>query len=162
MISDKVLYLYLRDPKNKHRVMTVARILVKTDSGDFLQVATATNRVSLSHFEPWFKQVQKPVDVFNKKMGRKIAAGRLASEHSYRVYLEGRTPSQALRDFLTAVPPSKPAYRSGRVVWERNRKNFLPELESRIARGALKVYTVDTETWVGPTGAEVRAYIVEK
>jgi hypothetical protein len=83
-ISDRILFLYLRDPKDPKHVATVARF----KQGNVLTFAWAINKVTtlqsgqkFSNFEDSYKS--KTVhDVFNKARGRTIAEGRLGCHKS--------------------------------------------------------------------------------
>ena len=127
---DDVRFMYMRDPKFPKRVVTVARLLCEDKGGQFLQVATATNKCVSGywHYNDDLPR-QKAVDVFTKKRGREIAAGRLMSEHSYKVYLrDGESPHTALKSFMVGL---RVAAMMGDP--EKHRDN-LPELEGRIAK----------------------------
>jgi hypothetical protein len=91
---------YLRDPKNRNRVMTV--VSKRTPQGE-LEVAFAINRPSewKRSYETKFMHTERkePGDVFNKQKGLEIALGRLAIR-PLTVPLLGRTPTRAVLETL--------------------------------------------------------------
>lgn len=84
MTTTDIKYLYLQDPSDPKRTITVARRLVKTDKGNKMQVGLSVNR---THSYP---MKFYPSDTFNKERGRMIAAARLeaARNHYYEVSID--------------------------------------------------------------------------
>ncbi len=91
---------YLRDPKNRNRVMTV--VSQRQPSGD-LTVAFSVNRPSewkrSYETKNMHTERKEPGDVFNKQKGLEIALGRLAIR-PLTVPLLGRTPTRAVLETL--------------------------------------------------------------
>jgi len=71
----KVRFCYLRDPRDSNRVLTIARIL----DGDKVHYECAVNNIEYeSSYEDSHKRInRKQSDVFSRRLGRKIALGRL-------------------------------------------------------------------------------------
>lgn len=73
-------FSYIHDPKNRHRIMTIAR---DVEDG-FICFGYSINRsvdnsFTPNMFDPSVVRLMKahPIDQFNKKLGRTIAEGRL-------------------------------------------------------------------------------------
>ena len=87
MTTSAPRFAYLKDPKNPHRVMTVAYRW--EDDCTTIRYGTATNlcvdekvldAASDSTFR--YTQLARPVDTFNKEQGRKLALGRMETARS--------------------------------------------------------------------------------
>lgn len=116
-MSNRVLFMYLRDPKKPRHVVTIAR----AKEGNKLTYSWAMNRqagspVIMNNNNGVLTVNLKKVknvenDIFSKATGREIAEERLNSGHFRTVLLqEGDRPLQAiLRDLANAgddVPPT--------------------------------------------------------
>ena len=97
---DNVKFAYLPDPKNKHRVITIARTVVE----DTIYFQTAVNRCYLErsyyHDDGRFYH-PKPVDKFDKDMAKRIASGRLESKPISLQRVEGEAPHITVLKYLS-------------------------------------------------------------
>lgn len=97
-MSETVKFMYLRDPKNPKRVITVARQL--TEDGKFVKVGWAVCRPTVREG----KYIVSNGDEFNKKRGREIAVGRLKKNGGcLRISVEGKKPVVAIINALLEV-----------------------------------------------------------
>lgn len=102
--SNDVRFLYLRDSSST-RVVTVARQIYKTDPNGtrWVEFAFCVNRPVTKAG----KMVLRQGDSFNKAIGRRIAAGRLAAGHSMLTHTQpGEGPIEAVLRFLSTCEAS--------------------------------------------------------
>lgn len=99
MSKKDIKFFYMQDPENPKRVVTLARELDK--ELDVLLFAWAVNTPKTKE-DPFIVVLEgkKEGDQFQKKLGRKIATGRLLSSKAIAVKLNGSRPIEAMLKFL--------------------------------------------------------------
>src|SRR5688572_12688767 len=101
LLNEDTRVSYIRDPKNRNRVMTV--VSKRDATGESLAVAFSINRPSewktREEAKNFHMEMKEPGDVFNKRKGLEIALGRLAIR-PLTVPLNGRTPTRAVLETL--------------------------------------------------------------
>lgn len=90
-----VKFAHLRDPRNPKRVLTIATTKTQENGADVLNVGFAVNFITNDSDVTWLKS-QGSNDVYDRKLGNKIAAGRV-EKTPIRIELNGRHPMDAIR-----------------------------------------------------------------
>lgn len=94
-------FVHIRDPRDVRRVLTLARKIVETETGSkTLHVGYAINRVDTVS-DDW-GLLPKP-DVFRRKLGNKIAEGRLESNPVIIPLKDEQHPMDAVRSFFQSA-----------------------------------------------------------
>lgn len=96
-----VKFTHLRDPRNTKRVLTIATMKTKENGADVLNVGFAVNFISPRN--RYGHEIFANCDVYDRKLGNKIAAGR-AEKSPIRIELNGRHPMDAIRCLFRDLP----------------------------------------------------------
>lgn len=87
-----IRFTHIRDPRNEKRVLTIAR----TIEGDAVRFGYSLNYISAGGDRSSSADHPAP-DVYNRKLGNKIAVGRLEKSPLRVSLLDGRHPMDAIR-----------------------------------------------------------------
>lgn len=98
-VAKPVKFTHIQDPRNQKRVLTLATVKTQENGSDVLAVGIAMN----FHVTEWTAENWgQPNDVYDRKLGNKIAAGR-AEKTPVRIELLGRHPMDAIRQFVCGL-----------------------------------------------------------
>jgi hypothetical protein len=105
-IFNKVMYAYMQDPQRPDRIVTVAREL--RDNGTKVAFGIAVCKPNSLFISRWDDENSRGTsvyekrngDIFNKKMGRTIAEGRMRAKPEVIDVPEGTHPMDAIRLWL--------------------------------------------------------------
>lgn len=122
-------FTHIRDPKNPKRVVTLARTIANEDGKDVVHVGFAINYISASRFAT--------TDVYNRKLGNKIALGRLEHSPIRLPLVAGSHPMDVVRGFFGGcshdmLDACKIPYRIQQIVANTIRQKAALEAECNV------------------------------